>query len=114
MKKKLSKLFYWWAKRLDQTVVVEEAPEARPIGICIHISKKDVRDFRKDHPQVKSHREGLKVLSEEARYRVAGAIARGLMQNGAIYFETKKTLSVADVSGIVYVYGGEKGEECQR
>ena len=77
------------------------------MGLCVHISKKDVRDFRKHHPEIKSHREGMKVLIEEAKWRIAGAIGRGMMDKKVINFDVNKTLYVADVSGMAYVYGGE-------
>lgn len=81
------------------------------MGLCVHISKKDVRDFRKHHPEIKSHREGMKVLIEEAKWRIAGAIGRGMMEKGVINFGTTKTLYVADVSGVAYVYGGKDKEQ---
>lgn len=111
MKKKLSRWLVKAAKWLNPSVILENTKEARPMGLCIHISKKDVRDFRKTHPEIKSHREGMKVLVEEAKWRIAGAIGRGMMEKGVIDFGVKQTLYVADVSGVAYVYGGEnKGQ----
>ena len=108
MKKKLSRWLLGAAKRLNPSILIENAEGARPMGICIHISKKDVRSFRKEHPEIKSHREGLRILVNEAKWRVAGAIGRGLMEQEAIDFDVKKTLYVANVSGIAYIYGGKK------
>ena len=81
------------------------------MGLCIHISKKDIRNFRKEHPEIKTHREGMKVLIEEAKWRIAGAIGRGMMEKNVIGFDIKKTLYVADVSGVAFVYGGKKESE---
>ena len=50
----------------------------------------------------------MKVLIKEAKWRVAGAIGRGLMEKNVIMFDIKKTLYVADVSGVAFVYGGGK------
>lgn len=111
MKQRISRWLFSLAKRLDDAVVLENTPEARPMGLCIHISKKDVRDFRKNHPDIKSHREGMRILIEEAKWRIAGAIGRGMMDKGVINFSTKKTLYVADVSGVAYVYGGKDKEQ---
>ena len=111
MRKKLAELLFKFARWLNPSIVLENTQEARPIGLCIHISKKDVRDFRKNHPEIKSHRDGMKLLIEEAKWRVAGAIGRGLMDKKVINFDVNKTLYVADVSGVAYVYGGEyKGQ----
>lgn len=108
MRKKLSQLIFSLAQWLNPNVILENSKAARPMGLCIHISKKDVRDFRKDNDGRISHRESMKLLIEEAKWRIAGAIGRGMMEKGVINFETNKTLYVADVSGIAYVYGGEE------
>lgn len=108
MKKKLSRFLFKVAKWLNPTIALENTKDARPMGLCIHISKKDVRSFRKEHPEVKSHREGLRLLINEAKWRVAGAIGRGMMEKGVIDFDVKKTLYVADVSGIAFLYGGKE------
>ena len=111
MKKKLSQWLFSLAQRLNPSITLENTKEARPMGLCVHISKKDVRDFRKHHPEIKSHREGMKILVEEAKWRIAGAIGRGMMDKKVINFDVNKTLYVADVSGVAYVYGGEyKGQ----
>ena len=107
MKKKLSQWLFSLAQWLNPAITLENTQEARPMGLCVHISKKDVRDFRKHHPEIKSHREGMKVLIEEAKWRIAGAIGRGMMDKKVINFDVNKTLYVADVSGMAYVYGGE-------
>lgn len=104
MKKKVSRFLVKVAKWLYPSVMFENVLEARQMGLCIHISKKDVRTFRKDHPSVKSHRDGLKLLIEESKWQVAGAIGRGMMKKNAIVFDIKKTPYVADVSGIAYLY----------
>lgn len=108
MKKKISRWLFWLAKRLYPSVVLENVQDAKPFGLCIHISKKDVKDFRKHHPEIKSHREGMRLLVDEAKWRVAGAIGRGMMEKKVIDFDVKKTLYVADVSGVVFVYGNSK------
>ena len=104
MKRKLARLFRNWAKRLDPYYPCANESTIRQIGITIHITKKDVRDWRKDHPECKSHRQGLRSLIEEAKWRVAGAIGRGLMKKKAIDFKIHSTLYVADVSGSIYLY----------
>lgn len=108
MKKKLSQWLLSLSQWLYPAITLKNTQEARPMGLCIHISKKDVRDFRKNHPEIKSHREGMKVLIDEAKWRVAGAIGRGMMEKNVISFNVKKTLYVADVSGVAFVYGSKK------
>lgn len=108
MKKKISRLLLKLAKWLYPVILDENAPSARPMGLCIHITKKDVRDFRKKHPEIKSHREGLRILIDEAKWRLAGTIGRGMMEKGVINYNVKKTLYVADVSGVAFLYGGEE------
>lgn len=104
MKKKLAKILLKWAQSLNPSIAFENAPQVRQMGITLHITKKDVKDWRKLHPEVQSHRQGLKSLIEEAKYRVAGAIGRGLIDKKAIDFEIHKTLYVADVSGSIFLY----------
>ena len=104
MKRKLSRLLVKWAQKLNPSVAFENAPQVRQMGITLHITKKDVKEWRKEHPECKSHRQGLKSIVEEAKWQVAGIIGRGLMKNNAINFEIHKTLYVADVSGSIYLY----------
>lgn len=107
MKKKLSRFLLKLARRIDKTVVFEDIPTARELGLCIHIAKSDVRNFRKEHQDIKSHRKGLHLLIEEAKWQVAGAIGRAFIQKDIINFDIKKTNLVADVTGTVYIYGKE-------
>lgn len=109
MKHKLSEILLRLAQWLNPSLAFENAPHVRQMGITLHIAKKDVRNYRKDNPQFKSHRQGMNALIEEAKFRVAGAIGRGLLENDAISFSIKKTLYVADVSGSIYLYND--GEE---
>ena len=81
------------------------------IGLSVHIEKKDVRSYRKKHPNIKSYREGLDALVEEAKWYIAGSIARGLKNNNAITYSTKKKLFSADVNGIAYVYAETEFKE---
>ena len=104
MKHKLSRMLVKLAQWLYPSIAFENAPQARQMGITLHITKKDVKEWRKEHPECKSHRQGLKSLIEEAKWQVAGTIGRGLMKNNAIDFEVHKTLYVADVSGSIYLY----------
>ena len=108
MKRKISRLLLKAARWLCPSIAFEDAPCARAMGLCIHISKKDVRDLRKGNPSIKSHREGVKALVKEAEWQIAGAIGRGLMERGVIDFDVKKNLFSADVNGIVYVYCHEE------
>lgn len=111
MKKKIAKLLLKWSRKLNPDIIFDDIPEARQMGITLHITKKDVRNWRKNNPECKSHRQGLQALIEEAKWRVAGAIGRGLMKNKTIHFDVKKTLYVADVSGSIFVYA-EKEDTC--
>ena len=112
MKKKLSRWLVEVAKWLNPSVILESTTKARAMGLCIHISKKDVREFRKKHPVIKSHREGMKVLINEAKWRIAGAIGRGMIEKNVISFDVNKTLYVADVSGVAFVYDSKKEDGC--
>ena len=124
MKKKIARLLLSLANRLDRNAIDEDicsrVPWMEKIGLSIHISKKDVVLFRKDHPEVKSHREGLRVLTKEAKWRIAGAIARGLMEHDSIFFDVASTTCVANVSGWAFVHrrnihvdtADGKGEDC--
>ena len=58
MKKKLSRLFMMWAQKLNPAIQYENVPFARQMGITLHITKKDIREWRKNHPECKSHRQG--------------------------------------------------------
>lgn len=107
MKKKLARLLFKWARLLDPSVVYYNLPQVRQMGITLHIAKKDVREWRKSHPECKSHRQGLKSLIEDARWQVAGAIGRGLIQKEEILFDINSTPFVADVSGRIFLYAKE-------
>ena len=112
MKKRIARLLVKWAQKLNPSVAFENAPNVRQMSITLHITKKDVREWRKKHPECKSHRQGLKSLIEEAKWQVAGAIGRGLMDKGSIDFNIKSTLYVADVTGSIHLYtNGEQGSK---
>ena len=111
MKKTIAKWLMRLAVWLDPMCTVRHQKHAKPMGLCVHITKKDVRDYRKDRPNIKSHREGMRALIEEAKWRVAGAIGRGLMEKGLVQFHTSSTLYTADVSGVAFVYDKEKADE---
>lgn len=104
MRKKIAKLLVRCAQWFHEPIALEFVSGAREMGICLHISKNDVKKWRKNNPDCPSHRKALAHLIEEAKWQVAGAIGRGMMKNDTIFFDVKKTPYVADVSGSVYVF----------
>ena len=62
MKKKLSEWLVRLACKLNPQVEVRDGYVARQLGIGIHITKNDVRRFRKLNPMYDSHRKGLEAL----------------------------------------------------
>lgn len=84
---------------------------ARQFGIGIHISKNDVKKFRKLNPQYDSHRKALSALIEDCKEKAIFNIVAGLKDKGIVEYEVKKTLYVADVKAVLKVYVPEKKAE---
>lgn len=78
--------------------------EPRQIGICYHISKKDVRTYRAQHPECRSHRSGLLCLIEDAKNVVLMSIMKGIREKGLVEYDVNKSFWTADVTGKVNIY----------
>ena len=108
MKKQIAKWLMSLAERLDPKVEQKDGYVARQVGIGIHITKNDVKNFRKLNPQYDSHRKGLNALIEDTKKKSLLNIVAGLIQNGAVEFDVSKTFLVADVRTILRVYVPKK------
>ena len=104
MKKHLAKMLVWLAGKLDQSVEKKDGYVARQVGIGIHITKNDVKKFRKVNPQYKSHREGLKALVEDTKRKAVINLVEGMRQNGVIDYKVNSSLWTADVKVKIGVY----------
>ena len=87
-----------------------EIKEPKKLGIGYHITKKDVREYRKNNPQIKSHREALAALIEDTKKEIGMNIFAGIYKNDLIDYKVRKTLYVADVTGELHVYAKKKEE----
>lgn len=107
MRKRLAKWLIGVAKRLDpqKEFVLAEVHEPKKLGIGYHITKNDVKRYRKENPQFKSHREALSALIEDTKKEVGTNIFAGIYKNNLINYKVRKTLWVADVIGELFVYG---------
>ncbi len=97
-------MLVWLAGKLDQSVEKKDGYVARQVGIGIHITKNDVKKFRKVNPQYKSHREGLKALVEDTKRKAVINLVEGMRQNGVIDYDVKTTLWTAEVKAKIGVY----------
>ncbi len=106
MRKKLAKWLNAIARRLDTQKEYKTIEQYEPVqlGVGYHISKQDVRKFRKAHEERASRRKGLDALVEDTKQVILGNIAAGLVEKGLLEFKVKKSLWCADVSGNVIVY----------
>jgi len=106
MKKKIAQWLLRLAKRLDpqKEFILADQYEPKALGIGYHITKNDVREYRKHNPEIKSHREGLKRLIEDQKKEIGTNIFAAIYKNDLIDYNVKKTLWVADVTGRLYVY----------
>lgn len=104
MKKQLAKWLVSMAGKLDPRVEVKDDYVARQVGIGIHITKNDVRKFRKLNPVYDSHRKGLDALIEDTKKKALLNILTSLVENGVVEYDVSKTLWVADVKTILKVY----------
>ena len=109
MRRKLAELLVGIARWLDPQKEYESIEQYEPVqlGVGYHISKQDVRKFRKAHEECTSHRKGLDALVEDTKQVIMGNIAAGLVERGLLEFKVKKTLWTADVTGRVIVYKGK-------
>ena len=104
MKKQLAKWLVSLAGKLDPKVEVKDDYVARQVGIGIHITKNDVRNFRKLNPVYDSHLKGLNALIEDTKKKALLNILTTLMEKGIVEYEVNKTLLVADVKTVLKVY----------
>ena len=104
MKKRIAEWLVSLAGRLDPKVEQKDGYVARQLGIGIHITKNDVRRFRKLNPMYDSHRKGLEALVEDTKDKALMNILAGLKQNGVVEYKVKRTPWVADVSVSLKVY----------
>lgn len=106
MKKQIAQWLVSIARRLDGTRQYEltEVYEPCKLGIGYHLSKRDVKKFRAEHPEYTSHRKGLDGFIEDTKQIILGNIAAGLKEKGLVTYSVKKTLWTADVTGEVVVY----------
>lgn len=111
MKKRISRWLISLAQRINPQVEQRNRYVARQVGIGIHISKKDVVNFRKLNPQYKSHRQGLNALIEDTKNKAIINIVAGLVQNNVVEYEVSKKLFSADVKAILKVYVPTEKEE---
>lgn len=111
MKKQLAQWLLRLAKRLDpqEEFVLADVHEPKKLGIGYHISKNDVKKYRKHNPKFKSHREALAALIEDIKKEIGMNILAGAYKNDLINYKIKKSLWTADVTGKLYVYA--KNEE---
>lgn len=106
MKKRLALFFLRIARRLDpqKEYKLEEIYEPKKLGIGYHITKKDVKEYRKHNPQFSSHRKALDAMIEDTKKEIGMNILAGAYKNNLINYKISKTLWVADVTGDIYVY----------
>lgn len=110
MKKRLAQFLVSLARRLDpqREYLQQEQFEPRQLGIGYHITKKDVKRFREEHPQYTSHRKGLEALIEETKKEIGTNIFAGIYKNNLIDYQVKKSFWTADVRGRLNVYVSKK------
>lgn len=98
----LLRLARWLCPQKEFTLA--EIHEPKKLGIGYHITKKDVRDYRKQNPQFKSHRQALNAMIEDTKKEILMNIMAGALHNELVNYKVRKTLYVADVTGDLYVY----------
>lgn len=106
MKKRLAQWLLKLARRLDpqKDYQLQEQYEPKQLGIGYHITKNDVKEFRKRNPQYTSHRKGLEALIEETKKEIGTNIFAGIYKNNLVDYKVKKSFYTADVSGRLNVY----------
>lgn len=92
----------------QQEFTLAEIHVPRKVGIGYHITKRDVREYRKHNPQFKSYRVALAALVEDTKKEIVMNIMASIVKNEIVHFDVKKSLYVADVTGKLYVYAPKK------
>lgn len=100
-----------WALKLYPSSKCLLFSAKKKMGIGFHVTRRAVRDYKKSHPEVKSHKEALDYVIEDTKMRIAGCIAKGLYDKGCVDFTITKNSYVANVTGSVYLYGKEETTE---
>ena len=104
MKKRISKWLIDLALVLNPSVEVRDSYVAKKLGIGIHITKNDVKRFRKLNPEYTSHRKGLEALIEDTKKKAAMNIVAGIQENNIMEYDVRRTLWTADVKATLRVY----------
>ena len=113
MKEKIAKWLVRLARRLcpREEFTLAQVHEPKKLGIGYHITKNDVRKYRKQNPQFKSHRQALNALVEDTKKEILMNIMAGALKNGLVNYKIRKTLYVADVTGDLYVYAPKENDQ---
>lgn len=106
MKKRIARLLFDIAKKLDSLREYEYVDnyKATQLGIGYHISKSDVRNYRKAHPEYTSHRKGLDALIEDTKDVILGNIVAGIKKGGLVEYKIKKSFWTAEITGNLKLY----------
>ena len=106
MRKKIAKWLNAIARKLykEGNYDLIENYEPAKLGVGYHITKSEVKKYRKANPDCPSHRQGVIDLVEETKKVILSQIAQALDQKGLVTFDIKRTLWTADVSGFTIVY----------
>lgn len=110
MRKMLANLLVRLARRIypQKDFQLVEGFEPKKLGIGYHITKNDVRKYRKDHPEYNSHRKALDALIEDTKKEIGTNIFAGIYKHNLIDYKINKTLYVADVRGTLNVYASKE------
>ena len=115
MKEKIANWLLSLARRLcpQKEFTLAEVYEPKKLGIGYHITKSDVREYRKHNHQFKSHRQALNAIIEDTKKEIGMNILAGAYKNELIDYKVRKTLYVADVTGDLYVYVPTKQQSAE-
>lgn len=78
--------------------------EPLKLGLRIHVSKKDIRKYRRMRPDIHSFRAAKRAIIEDTKNKIGMSISGTMAKKRLIHYDVETTSQGATVSGYIGVY----------
>ena len=112
MKEKIANCLIWLASKIYPSSLDKiNHEECVKLGLAIHVGKKDIRKFRKEHSEIRSFRTAKKAIINDTKNKIGMSIAGTIAKRNLIHYEVNSCSQSATVSGYIGVYVDKKKKE---
>lgn len=99
-----------WLIRLAEKICPTIKPEATvwgiptKLGLTIHIDKKDIRKYRREHSEIHSFRAAKRAIIDDTKKKIGMSISGTLAKRRLVHYDVDAKAQSATVSGYIGVY----------